>query len=143
MSTRCLCQTPTAYDNSSGLRASLTCQRTLAHRPVGQQTCASIPSLSKTAGGVTPCVSLNLLRMLHFRSWWTPSRCRRGHCAAPPLESAKIGSDIHVMLALRRRSRQVVVAKKQLDSTNVIGEFLGKRQRGAPPGEKRAGAACC
>jgi hypothetical protein len=35
------------------------------------------------------------------------------------------------MLALRRRSRQVVVAKKQLDSTNVIGEFLGKRQRGA------------
>ena len=35
------------------------------------------------------------------------------------------------------------MANEQLDSTDMIGEFLGKRQRGAPPGEKRAGAACC
>jgi hypothetical protein len=41
------------------------------------------------------------------------------------------GSDIHVMLTLRRLSHQVIVANKQLDGTNVIGEFLGKRQRGA------------
>jgi hypothetical protein len=37
------------------------------------------------------------------------------------------GSDIHVMLALRRSSRQVVVANKQLDGTDMIGELLGKR----------------
>ena len=39
-----------------------------------------------------------------------------------------MGSDIHVMLALRRRSRQVVVADKQLDSTDMMSELLGKRQ---------------
>jgi hypothetical protein len=35
----------------------------------------------------------------------------------------KLGSDIHVMLTLRRRSRQVVVTNKQLDGTNMAGEF--------------------
>ena len=39
------------------------------------------------------------------------------------------GSDIHVMLTLRHRSRQVVVTNKQLDGPNMVGEFLGKRQR--------------
>src|SRR5262249_52095599 len=39
MSTRCLRQTPIAYANSLGLRASLTCPRTLAHYPVVPQTC--------------------------------------------------------------------------------------------------------
>ena len=39
------------------------------------------------------------------------------------------GSDVHVMLTLHRRSRQVVVADEQLDGANVIGKFLGKRQR--------------
>ena len=39
------------------------------------------------------------------------------------------GSDIHVMLALRRSSRQVVVADKQLDGTDMVSELLGKRQR--------------
>ena len=39
------------------------------------------------------------------------------------------GSDIHVMLALRRCSRQVVVADKQLDGPDMVGEFLGNRLR--------------
>src|SRR5712691_1241526 len=43
------------------------------------------------------------------------------------LWGGEFGSDIHVMLALRRRSRQVVVTNKQLDGTNMVGEFLGKR----------------
>jgi hypothetical protein len=33
------------------------------------------------------------------------------------------------MLALRRSSRQLVVAHKQLDGTDMMGEFRGKRQR--------------
>ena len=37
------------------------------------------------------------------------------------------GSDIHVMLALRCSSRQVVVADEQLDGPDMIGEFLGTR----------------
>ena len=39
------------------------------------------------------------------------------------------GSDIHVMLTLRCNSRQVVVADKQFDSTDMMGELFGKRQR--------------
>jgi hypothetical protein len=39
------------------------------------------------------------------------------------------GSDIHVMLALRRSSRQVVVADEHFDGPDMIGELLGKRQR--------------
>src|SRR5262245_62138449 len=60
MSTRCLRQTPIVYANSLGRRTSLTCPRTLAHHPVGPQICARIPSRSKTAGNVTPCMWLNL-----------------------------------------------------------------------------------
>src|SRR5215831_11467596 len=41
------------------------------------------------------------------------------------------GSDIHVMLALRRRSRQVVVTNKQFNGPDMVGELLGKGQRGA------------
>ena len=40
-----------------------------------------------------------------------------------------LGSDIHVMLALRRRSRQVIVTDKEFDSTDMMGELLGKGQR--------------
>ena len=36
------------------------------------------------------------------------------------------GSDVHVMLALHRRSRQVVVAYEILDGADVIGQFLGE-----------------
>jgi hypothetical protein len=43
----------------------------------------------------------------------------------------EIGSALHVMLALRRNSRQVVVINKQLDGTNMIGKLLGERQRRA------------
>src|SRR5215468_2114461 len=39
------------------------------------------------------------------------------------------GSDIHVMLALRRRSRQVVVTNEQFNGPDMIGELLGKGQR--------------
>ena len=38
-----------------------------------------------------------------------------------------MGSDIHVMLALRRRSRQVVVTNKQLDGTDMPGELPGEQ----------------
>jgi hypothetical protein len=39
------------------------------------------------------------------------------------------GSDIHVMLALCCRSRQVVMANEELNGTDMVGELLGKRQR--------------
>src|SRR5215831_10358540 len=39
------------------------------------------------------------------------------------------GSDVHVMLALCRSSRQVVVADEQLDGPDMVGQLLGKRQR--------------
>jgi short-subunit dehydrogenase len=39
------------------------------------------------------------------------------------------GSALHVMLALYRGSRQVVVTDEEFDSTDVMGELLGKRQR--------------
>jgi transposase len=39
------------------------------------------------------------------------------------------GSDIHVMLALRCSSRQVIVADEQLDGPDMVGELLGKGQR--------------
>jgi hypothetical protein len=35
-----------------------------------------------------------------------------------------MGSDIHVMLALCRSSRQVVVADEELNGTHMIGELL-------------------
>jgi hypothetical protein len=41
------------------------------------------------------------------------------------------GGDIHVMLALRLRFRQVVVADKHLDGTDVVIKLFGKRQRTA------------
>jgi hypothetical protein len=36
------------------------------------------------------------------------------------------GSDVHIMLALRSRFRQVVVADKELNGADVIGQFLGE-----------------
>jgi transposase-like protein len=36
------------------------------------------------------------------------------------------GGDIHVMLTLRRCSRQVVMADKHLDGTDVVVELFGK-----------------
>jgi hypothetical protein len=47
----------------------------------------------------------------------------------PPAAGPDTGSDIHVMLTLRRSSREVVVADKQFDPTDMMGEFFGKRQR--------------
>jgi hypothetical protein len=51
--------------------------------------------------------------------------------AHPPTNGYRTirGSAIHVMLALRRSSRQVVVADEELDGTDMVREFLGKRQR--------------
>ncbi len=40
-----------------------------------------------------------------------------------------LGSALHVMLALCRSSRQVVVADEELYGTNMVRELLGKRQR--------------
>jgi hypothetical protein len=42
------------------------------------------------------------------------------------LQASQDGSDIHVMLALRRRSRQVVMADEELNGPNMVGELLGK-----------------
>jgi hypothetical protein len=36
---------------------------------------------------------------------------------------------VHVMLALCRSSRQMVVADEELDGTDMVGELLRKRQR--------------
>ena len=41
----------------------------------------------------------------------------------------RVGSDIHVMLALRRRSRQVVVTNEKFNGPDMIRELLGKGQR--------------
>src|SRR5262249_39366030 len=48
--------------------------------------------------------------------------------SSPPAWS-RSGSDIHVMLALRRRSRQVVVTNEELNGPDMVGELLGKGQR--------------
>src|SRR5262245_5812791 len=42
-----------------------------------------------------------------------------------------LGSAIHVMLALRPRSRQVVVTDEELNGPDMVGKLLGKRQRAA------------
>ena len=53
---------------------------------------------------------------------------RRASC--PALVSPQVlGSDIHVMLALRRRSRQSVVTDEELNGTDMVGELLRKRHR--------------
>ena len=39
------------------------------------------------------------------------------------------GNAIHVMLALHRGSRQVIVTDEEFDSTDMMGELLGKGQR--------------
>jgi hypothetical protein len=36
------------------------------------------------------------------------------------------GGALHVMLALRRSSHEVIVANKQLDGTAMMSELLGK-----------------
>jgi hypothetical protein len=45
-----------------------------------------------------------------------------------PRRGSRLGSDIHVMLALRRRSRQVVVTNEKLNGPDMVGELLGKGQ---------------
>jgi len=71
-----------------------------------------------------------LLRLFHHNvaSFLTlmavESEKKRGHMA---------GSDIHVMLVLCYRSRQVVVAEKPLDGTARLGALLGQRQRLTDP----------
>jgi hypothetical protein len=45
------------------------------------------------------------------------------------VRSCAEGSAIHVMLALCRSSRQVVVAYEELHGTDMVRERLGKRQR--------------
>jgi hypothetical protein len=39
------------------------------------------------------------------------------------------GSAVHVMLALRRCSRPIVVTDEELNGTDMVGELLGKGQR--------------
>jgi hypothetical protein len=37
-----------------------------------------------------------------------------------------MGSDVHVMLALRRSPHEVVMAYEELDGTDMVGELLGE-----------------
>jgi hypothetical protein len=41
-------------------------------------------------------------------------------------EASQKGGDIHVMLALRRSSHQVVMTDEHLDGTDMMSEFLGE-----------------
>jgi hypothetical protein len=50
-------------------------------------------------------------------------------CSDSPVKGSPVGSDIHVMLALRRNARQVVVADAGLDGTDMVDKLLTKRQR--------------
>jgi alkanesulfonate monooxygenase SsuD/methylene tetrahydromethanopterin reductase-like flavin-dependent oxidoreductase (luciferase family) len=52
-----------------------------------------------------------------------------GYASAWVAEGMAAGSAIHVMLALCRRSRQVVVADEELNGPDMVGELLGKGQR--------------
>jgi hypothetical protein len=47
----------------------------------------------------------------------------------PCVRDHMVGSALHVMLSLRRSSRQVVVANEQLHGANVMGELLGAQER--------------
>ena len=55
----------------------------------------------------------------------TTARPLRHRSPRPPAG----GSDIHVMLALRRRSRQIVMTDEELNGPDMVGELLGKGQR--------------
>ena len=44
-------------------------------------------------------------------------------------DGKQVGSALHVMLALRCSSRQIVVTDKELDGPDMVGELFGKRQR--------------
>jgi single-strand DNA-binding protein len=58
---------------------------------------------------------------LQYRTW----EDQQGHKRSKH-EVLAFGSDIHVMLALCRRFREVVVADQQLDGTDMISELLGR-----------------
>src|SRR5215831_18784897 len=72
------------------------------------------------------------------RSTWTRARQRCSWRISPPgtwlrTPSCKSGrpsgSDIHVMLALCRHSRQVVVTNEELNGPDMVSKLLGKGQR--------------
>src|SRR5712691_5024211 len=48
---------------------------------------------------------------------------------ADAVQRSHWGSAVHVMLALRRCSRQIVVTDEELNGTDMVGELLGKGQR--------------
>jgi hypothetical protein len=51
---------------------------------------------------------------------------RQASTACAMVTSSLDGSALHVMLALRRSSRQVVVADEELDGTDMVGKLLRK-----------------
>src|SRR5262245_53996938 len=71
--------------------------------------------LLRSVGHAVQHAPLDEGRWLGHRTFW--------------VDGSSFGSDIHVMLALRRNPRQVVVTNKQFDGTDMMGELLGKRQR--------------
>jgi hypothetical protein len=66
-------------------------------------------------------VNINLLNLLHVVHEVSLGLFRNVPCAE--------GSDLRVLLALRRSACQVVVAYEERDGTTTIGEFLGTRPR--------------
>src|SRR5262245_44207547 len=55
-----------------------------------------------------------------------PHSAESTHFMAALQHPEALGSDIHVMLILRRSPRQAVVTNKQLDGTDMVCELLGK-----------------
>jgi hypothetical protein len=60
---------------------------------------------------------------------WSCTRVSRRSRTQVRAATSRRGSALHVMLVLHRSSRQVVVTDEEFDSTDMIGELLGKRQR--------------
>ena len=75
------------------------------------------------------CYPLGVRENYHAREESDDHPCAFNHKVGSwPLRSI-YGSDIHVMLALRRRSRQVVVTNEKFNGPDMVGELLGKGQR--------------
>src|SRR5262245_5417020 len=88
--------------------------------PTMPSTVSGFTKHEAPCAGVMPAGSTRQCAALMARNW---------AYIAPPKRATVLGSDIHVMLALRRRSRQVVVTNKQFNGPDMVGELLGKGQR--------------
>jgi hypothetical protein len=69
--------------------------------------------------GVMPSAGMRKSHFERGASHFGRKRTERGR--------TRKGSAIHVMLALRRCSRQVVVTNEKFNGPDMVGELLGKR----------------